>query len=139
MVNNYTPLPIPNQKAPQSQVIGKPKEAEPGGAFSDESRLSEVVELEPPPELKKVVATKPDTIKLSPDLKKLGLVPTSNSSFKNLKPIKLPLTDEKIVLGLNAPIISSLRWSAELCKYILSQSHLNLKKIHGHVIRVIKR
>ncbi|OGK26517.1 hypothetical protein A3C28_03145 [Candidatus Roizmanbacteria bacterium RIFCSPHIGHO2_02_FULL_39_9] len=88
--------------------------------------------------MKPYVEIKAESIELPPDLKKLGLQTTSSSSFPSYQNIKLPITDDKIVAGLNSPITSSLRWLATFALYLLQQAHLTLKVIHGKVVRVVK-
>ena len=50
-----------------------------------------------------------------------------------------PLSDEKIVTGLHAPVTSSLRWLATLAEYLLKMMHVQLKVVSGRVIRVFRR
>ena len=89
-------------------------------------------------EVRPFVSPRSETIELPPDLKKLGLQQAGQSQFLNYKNIKLPLTDEKIAVGLHAPVTSSLRWLAEFAVYLLAQAHLGLKIIHGKVVRVLR-
>lgn len=126
---NYTPI---------DDLLGSglPKEAEP---IATEFEINEPVEHSPEEEVRPFVSSRAETIELPPDLKKLGLQAVSNSSFPSYKNIKLPLSDEKIIVGQKAPITSALRWLAVFALYILAQAHLGLKVVHGHVIRVLKR
>ena len=126
---NYTPI-------DDLLGAGLPKEAEP---IATEFEIKEPVEHSPEEEVRPFVSPRAETIELPPNLKKLGLQAVSNSNFPSYKNIKLPLSDEKIIVGQKAPITSSLRWLATLALYILGQAHLGLKVIHGHVIRVLKR
>jgi len=114
---------------------GLPKEAEP---IATEFEIKEPVEHSPEEEVRPFVSPRAETIELPPDLKKLGLQAVSHSSFPSYKNIKLPLSDEKIVVGKKAPVTSSIRWLAEFALFILAQAHLGLKVVHGHVIRIIK-
>lgn len=115
--------------------FGLPKEAEP---IATEFEIKEPVENNPEEEVRPFISPRAETIELPPDLKKMGLQAVSNSKFSSYKNIKLPLSDEKIVVGKKAPITSSIRWLAEFALFILAQAHLGLKVIHGRVIRVIK-
>ena len=117
--------------------IGVPKEMEPIAA--EKFEIKEPIEDKPEEEVRPFVSPRAETIELPPDLKKLGLQAVSNSSFPSYKNIKLPISDEKIIVGQKAPITSSLRWLATFALYILAQAHLGLKVIRGHVIRVLKR
>lgn len=115
------------------------KEAEPAVAPPENFEIKESVEYEPDSEVKEHMQVRPESIQLPPDLEKLGLKAAPSSSFPQYQNIKLPLSDDKIVSGLHAPITSSIRWLATLAIYILRQAHLGLKVVHGHVIRVVKR
>ncbi|KKP51717.1 MAG: hypothetical protein UR42_C0011G0009 [Candidatus Roizmanbacteria bacterium GW2011_GWA2_33_33] len=126
---NYTPI-------DDLLGAGLPKEAEP---IATEFEIKEPVEHSPEEEVRPFVSPRAETIELPPDLKKLGLQAVSHSQFPSYKNIKLPLSDEKIVVGQKAPITSSIRWLATFALYILAQAHLGLKVVHGHVIRVLKR
>lgn len=116
---------------------GRPKETEPYPLASEKFEIKEVVEHEPEAEVKPFVEIKAESIELPPDLKKLGVQTTSSSQFSSYQNIKLPITDDKIVAGLNSPITSSLRWLATFALYLLQQAHLTLKVIHGKVVRVV--
>lgn len=140
MAKNFTPiddlvLKYKNNKI--SQNISFPnKEVEP--IKSEKIEIKEVVEHKVEEELKPFVSVRHETIELPPDLKKIGLKSVSNSQFSSYKNIKLPISDEKIIVGLHAPITSSLRWLATFAIYLLAKAHLTLKVVGGKVIRVIK-
>lgn len=133
---NYTKIDDLLNKTKKKENISLPKETEPIGT---EFEIKEPTEHSPEEEVKPFVNPRAETIKLPPDLKKLGLQTVSHSSFPSYKNIKLPLSDEKIVVGQKAPITSSIRWLATFALYILAQAHLGLKVVHGRVIRVLKR
>ena len=134
---NYTPIDKLIKKYKDADRVSLPKEVEP--ITAEKFEIKEVVEHEPDEEIEKFISPRAETIELPPDLKKLGLQAVSTSKFPGYKNIKLPLSDEKIIVGQKAPITSSLRWLATLALYILGQAHLGLKVIHGHVVRVLKR
>lgn len=125
---NYTPI---------DDLLGKStqKESEPIGT---EFEIKEPVEHSPEEEVRPFVSPRAETIDLPPDLRALGLEAVSHSKFPSYKNIKLPLSDEKIIVGQKAPITSGIRWLATFALYILAQAHLGLKVIHGRVIRVLK-
>lgn len=135
---NFTPI----------QKLLKNTDPHKGGAFSKESapfisskemsQIQEHVEHTPEKEVEEYVKPRKETISLPPDIKKLGAQSTSQSQFSSLQTIHLPISDDKIVTGLHAPITSSLRWLATFAVYILSCAHIGLKKIHGKIIRVVK-
>jgi len=135
---NYTPIDDLIEKY-KSEYIGLPKESEPMLQSAEEYHLQEAVEHEPNEEVKPFVQPKAETIELPPDLKILGLQPVSNSQFQSYQNIKLPISDDKIIQGLHAPISSSLRWLATLAVYMLRLGHLQLRIVGGKVIRIVKR
>lgn len=140
MVKNYTPIDnLVNQNKNHKNQISRPKEAEPFSGKSEKIVLKEVVEHEPSKEVKPFIRVRKETIEVPPDLKKMGIRSSGFSKFSNYKNISLPISDDKVIQGLHAPIYSSLRWLATLALYLLQQAHLTLKVVHGHVIRVIKR
>jgi len=134
---NYTAIDDLVEENKNDDKISLPKESEPMAA--EKFEIKEVVEDKPEEEVRPFVSPRSETIELPPDLQKLGLQPVSSTKFPSYKNIKLPLSDEKIIVGQKAPITSSLRWLATFALYILAQAHLGLKVIHGHVIRVLKR
>ncbi len=125
---NFTPLKKP---------VSLPKEVEP--APQKEIEYQETVEQEPSPEVQPYVKKWAETIRLPPDLKKLGVQANSLSQTTGYQNVKIPLADDKVVSGLHAPITSSLRWLATLALYILKQAHLSLKVVKGHTVRVFKK
>ncbi|MDO9028395.1 MAG: hypothetical protein Q7U68_06005 [Candidatus Roizmanbacteria bacterium] len=111
-------------KNKNSDKISLPKEAEPVAV--EKFEIKEVVEHKPEEETGPYISPRAETIELPPDLQKLGLQPVQSTKFPSYKNIKLPLSDEKIIVGQKAPITSSLRWLATLALYILGQAHLGL-------------
>ncbi len=135
---NFTPIDDLIKKY-QSTVVSYSKESEPVIKKSEMEEIKEVVEFEVnDKEVQRFISPRAETIKLPPDLKKLGLQPATTINFPSYQNIKLPISDEKIITGLHAPVTSSLRWLATLAIYLLKKAHLQLKFIHGKVIRVIK-
>ncbi len=135
MTDNFTAIDDLLKKKENDDGISLPKESEPIGK---EFEIKEPVEHSPEEEVRPFINPRAETIELPPDLKKLGLQAVSNSSFPSYKNIKLPLSDEKIIVGQKAPITSGIRWLATFALYILAQAHLGLKVVHGRVIRVLK-
>lgn len=136
---NFTPIDDLIKKHQSAQPISTPKEAEPIPFSQETIEIKEVVEHKPEEEVRPYLSPRQETIKLPPDLKKMGLQPATTTQFPTYQNIKLPLPDEKIVVGLHAPVTTSLRWLATLAIYLLKMAHLQLKIIHGHVVRVIRR
>lgn len=140
MVANFTPI-DPDKIGTQNQpaVSGPFKEVEPIVSTPEKFELKEVAEYELAKEVKPYIKVKQQTIQLPPDLKKLGVQSTPSSVLRSYQNVKLPITDDKVLTGLHAPISSSFRWLATLAFYLLKRAHLGLKVVHGHVIRVLKR
>ncbi|MBI2641268.1 hypothetical protein HYW87_01570 [Candidatus Roizmanbacteria bacterium] len=125
-------------KKKQIQPTSKPKEFEPTPASEKKYEIKENAEHQPTKEVQPFVQPRAETIELPPDLKKMGLHAVSTTQFPTQQNITLPISDDKIVSGLHAPITSSLRWLATFAVYLLKQVHLTLKVVHGHVVRVMR-
>jgi len=141
---NYTPIhdlvrKHHSLKSPAG-VGGPSKESEPFIAKqeSQPEQVQEVVEHKPEKEVSTYVTPRQETIDIPPDLKQFGLQPATTTQFPTYQNIKLPISDEKITVGLHAPITASIRWLATLALYLLQKAHLGLKVIHGRVVRVIR-
>lgn len=128
-----------NNLSTSSQSISK--EGEPVVAKKEiTSEIQEVVEHEPDAEVESFVSPRSDSIKLPPDLAKMGVQSSNNSNdFPAYKNVKLPISDDKVISGLHAPLSSSLRWLATFAIYLLARAHLGLKVVKGHVVRVLRR
>lgn len=129
---NYTPF-------VKKAHISRPAEAEPIIHPAEKSMVQEAVEREPHQEVAKHIEVRPETIKLPENLKKIGLHASKTSAFSEYKNIKIPLSDDKVLAGLHAPITSALRWLATFAYYLLRKAHLTLKVVHGKVVRIIQR
>jgi hypothetical protein len=147
MSANYTPIdhllnpPVQPQQPQQPEQVSISKEGEPIPVKKQEAlTMQETVEHEHvEEEVKPFVEVKPQNIQLPPELKQLGLKPIEKTKFKDVKNIKLPISDDKIVLGMHAPINSSLRWLATFSLYLLRQAHLSIKVVHGKAVRIFKK
>jgi len=141
-MDNHTPIDdLVKKHTSQKDDIGSyAKEAEPLLVRSQEQgEIQEVVEHEPSDEeVKQFVTPHAESIKLPPDLKKLGLESVDSTQFPSHQNIKLPISDEEVLEDLKQPVTSTKRWLGELSKYILLQAHLVLKKIGGKAVRIIK-
>lgn len=136
---NYTPIDdLVKKYLFEKQAVSYSKEAE-LPRKNEAPQVQEIVEHEPNQEVKPFVSIRPETIKLPSILKQFGLQPASTTSFPSYQNVKLPISDDKVLKGMHAPITSSLRWLATLAMYILLKAHLTLRVAHGKVIRVIKR
>lgn len=134
---NYTPIDHLIKK--HQPPVPRSKEVEPPLPSGERPVIKEAVEHEPEPGVGSYVQSRKETIKLPPDLKKMGLQAIPTTKFPSYRTVSLPISDDKVLKGLHAPIYSSLRWLATLAMYLLAQAHLTLKTIHGRVVRVIKR
>ena len=137
MPQNYTKIDDLIKKLTKTTPVGKPKESELISRPPEKYEIKEAVEHQPEEEVSQYVQPRAETIKLPPDLKKMGLQPTSTTQFPSYQNIKLPISDDKIISALHQPITSSIRWLATLAIYLLKQVHLALKVVHGKVVRVI--
>jgi hypothetical protein len=125
-------------------LINKPaghsaKEAEPNIAPAENSPLQEVVEQQVEKEVMPYISPRQETIELPPDVKKLGAQSVGTPQFSSYQNVKLPISDDKVIKGMHAPITSSFRWLATLAVYILKLAHVQLKIVHGKVVRVFKK
>ncbi|PIP15305.1 hypothetical protein COW98_01300 [Candidatus Roizmanbacteria bacterium CG22_combo_CG10-13_8_21_14_all_35_9] len=137
MAKNFTAIDdLVKKLKKENRAVSLHKEAEPVAA--EKFEIKEVVEHKAEEEVRPYISPRQDTIELPPDLKKMGLQPTSSTQFSSYQNITLPIPDEKIVVGLHAPITSSIRWLATLAVYLLARVHLGLKVVHGKVIRVLR-
>lgn len=123
------PMPV-TEAAPAAETAPQPEQ--------QEQTVERVAELQPA-DVSQYVQEKKDDIEVPPELQKHGLKPVPSTQSVPYQNIQLPLSDEKVLEGLDKPVTSSYRWLAELAKFMLFQAHLQLKKVHGRVVRVIKR
>ncbi|MFA5135955.1 MAG: hypothetical protein WC489_01015 [Patescibacteria group bacterium] len=133
---NYTAIDDLIQKYKPS--YGQPKEAEPVIRATETGHMQEAVEHEVSPEVQPFIKPRSESIKLPDNLKMLGLQQVKTTQFPSYKNIKLPISDEKVITGLHAPVSSSRRWLSEFAVFLLRQAHLSLRLVKGKVIRVIK-
>ncbi len=142
MTSNFTPIEDLIKKYQQDKQAGqisKPKESEPVLNKTEDVEIKEVAEHKIEEEVRPYIKQTHETIELPPDLKKVGLQPASTSiNFQAYQNVKLPISDDKIMPGLHAPITSSLRWLATLAIYILRKAHLAIRVVGGKAVRVIK-
>lgn len=111
------------------------------GSVSKEADLPsssiEINESETPVE--QYVTPHSNSIKLPPNLRKIGLKTEEEDLFKEtLNRIKLPISDDKIMEDLQAPPSEAKRWFATILLYILERAHLTLKKVGTKVVRIFK-
>ncbi len=85
------------------------------------------------------IEERPEEIELPDELKKHGLQAVKQNDFPDYRNVKLPISDEKVMMGSKAPINTSMRWLAEFAKFLLWKAHITLKTIHGRVVRVVKK
>ena len=138
MKANFTPIHDLVKKHREKASISKTKESEPVVPVKENYEIKEITEHKVEEEMKPFVQTRSDIIEIPPDLQKMGLQAVTTTQFPSWQTIKTPLSDDKIITGLHAPITSSLRWLAEFARYILFQAHLGLKSIHVKAIRILR-
>lgn len=134
MNKNYTPLVIDQFKKNYSSFN---KEVEPlvkKESFPIKEKVEHEIEDK---EVASYIKIRPETIKLPEKIKQLGgQTKFTTSKFASYQSVNLPISDEKVVVGLKAPITSSFRWLATLAVYILKMAHLQLKVVKGKIVRV---
>lgn len=120
-----------------STVSGLHKEQEPLGREDSGVIEDTITDVEVSPELEKIgLVKRAETIDLPPDVTQMGVKavgPAQPVSYTGA--VQLPLTDDQIVVGLHAQILTSLRWLAEWCIRKLKYAHIHLKKVRGNVVR----
>jgi hypothetical protein len=145
---NYTPIDdivaAYSKNDKKTSTVSITKEGEPITIAPERSPKQDFVLTESEPtiedrEVKEYVEMTNNEPTLSPELKKAGLNMIASSSLDPKHKIVLPISDEKIVEGLDKPLNTSWRWLAEFARFFLVQAHITLKNIHGKVVRVIQR
>lgn len=145
---NYTPIDgfieEYNKGIQKSSTVSITKEGEPITIAAETPEKKDFVLTESEPkiedkEVKEFVEMTKNEPTLSPELKKAGLNVVESSSLDPKHRITLPITDDKILEGLDKPMNTSWRWLAEFARFFLVQAHITLKNIHGKVVRVIQR
>lgn len=121
-------------------VIGTvSKEHEFSAEKKEDIIMTESVGKELPEEVSAFIQSNQEEPRIHPDLQKVGVKKTmSVPRYARQNTITLPLTDDMVERGLHAPITSSLRWLAEWSVFILKKAHIVLKKVHGHIKRIIQ-
>ncbi len=137
-----------HQKQNKSQIhsmsSSPSKESEPSRQ-QPEYQITEVGELsEKEPQIKdkevaNFVRVEKHLPTLDPRLKKAGLSTIDHVSLDPRQRMHLPISDEKIMQGLDQPIHSSWRWFSVFLIALLHHAHITLKKVHGHVVRILVR
>lgn len=144
-MTNHTPIDDLVQQHHQAQTPQSApptfKESEPFPPHKRDIEIDEHVEHEVvPEEVKPHIEVRPETVVVPETAQQLGVQATpSASSFTTQQSVKVPLSDDKIVVGLKAPVTDSFRWLAELAVFILAQAHLQLKEVGGKITRVLKK
>lgn len=126
--------------SPIDTMIGAiSKEHELSSEKKDRIIITEPVEKKPPEEINQFIQSRMEEPRINPDLQKAGVKKImSVPRYARQNTIILPLTDDMVERGLHAPVTSSLRWLAEWSVFILKKAHIVLKKVHGHMKRIIQ-
>lgn len=146
MSNNHTKIDhlLDEDIKKKPETISYSVESEPIPKRSEikaESKV-DIVETEPKiedKELEEYIKVEKTHFELDPKLKQAGLEVIDSSTLDPRHNVKLPISDEKVLEGLHQPVNSSWRWLAEIARFMLIKAHVSLKKIHGHIVRVIKK
>ncbi len=116
------------------------KEQELSAKKKDSLVMTEIVEKEIAPEISQFIQTRQEEPYISPDLQRAGVKKNITVPlYAGQKTIILPLTDDMVEKGLHAPLTSSFRWLAEWSVFLLKKAHIVLRKVHGHMKRVIQQ
>lgn len=144
--DNHTPIHhMVSDQQDEEISYGSLKEGEPMRAdrVENTSHVESVASEQEPTvedsELEKYVEVASEEPTIHPDLKKAGLQSIDTTSLDPKQRIHLPISDDKVMDGLEQPISSSFRWLAEFALFMLKRAHITLKKLHGHVVRVIQK
>lgn len=131
-VQNYTPLDdfLKTQAAPPTWAPSK--ESEPGIASEPLLPPEHIEQVHD--DIAKQFAVKNDAIELPPEVKAIGVTVVNHQTEPHH--IALPLSDDKVMQGLHAPVTSSFRWLAQLAMYILHKAHMTIKMIQGKAVQV---
>ncbi len=126
------------QSTPVSMAGGAAptKESEPTASSLSKSELKSAPEHTLSPEVIDYIKKQEAAIKVPEALKNMGVNSGIDEDLIVDGPT-LPISDTKIVQGLQQPINSSVRWLAELAIFILKQAHYTVKLINGHIKRII--
>jgi len=137
---NHTPI---KHLIDEPEQVSYSKEGEPMSGEQHMTSVESVASEKEPhiedKELEKYFEVTSDEVSIHPDLKKAGLQSIESTSLDPKQRIHLPIPDDKVMDGLEQPISSSYRWLAELSLFMLKRAHLSLKRLHGHVVRIIQK
>ena len=139
-----TPQPLSTQTpvpSPTPISVGATKETGPS-VSKIEQYAEDGGEMERPPEQsmkqeQKRMSQRKDIPDIHPDAAKAGLqVAPSASAFPTVYDVNVPIyKDEQILENLHKNFWTGARWLAELCKYILWQAHIRLRKVGDKIVR----
>lgn len=111
-------------------------------ARNDEIQLEEIrKELELAPEVEETgVEVKPEKIELPPPVQQMGVTASDvNQPVVSQPTVTVLLSDEKIVNNSGGSIWASLTWLANWCLKQLKKVHVQLKKVHGRIVRIVTK
>jgi len=128
--------------SPESEPIAPLKPLTEKASSSEQAEIAVTVEKDPDiedAEVGEYIKTQKTDPEIHPELKEAGLRTIHEDSLDEKYKVELPIPDEEVIEGLHKPISNSWRWLAEIALFALKQAHLSLKRIHGHVVRVMRR
>lgn len=138
---NHTPIDelVKKHNEMKYGVGSSSKEADLPGSSIEIEQVEAPVEKQTTEDVETYVTPTDASIKLPPNLKKVGIKSVEDDLFKEtLNKIKLPISDEKIMQDLQAPPSESKRWFATILLYILERAHLTLRRVGTKVVRIFK-
>jgi hypothetical protein len=129
-----TPIPISTGATKESGPSRSSQEVGSEQVASGEQSVEAPAEGE---KKKETVRHKKETPDIHPEAAKAGLqVAPSASQFPTIYDVKVPVyKDEQIVENLHKNFWTGARWLAEMCKYILWQAHIKLRKVGDKIVR----
>ena len=142
---NYTPIDELIKRYTEKKQIGLPREVEPfriseSTPLVETNEVQEVVEhTVGDDEVTDTIEVRKENIDVSEELEQTGVKAVTSTKFPSYQNVKLPISDDRVIVGLKSPLNTSLRWLATYALYLLWQAHLQLKVVHGKVVRVMQK
>ena len=132
------PLPPPTPiSTGATKELGPSRSSQEAGSEQEVSEEQSTEASQEEEKKKETIRHRKDIPDIHPDAAKAGLqVAPSVSPFPTIYDVKVPVyKDEQIVENLQQNFWTGARWLAELCKYILWQAHIRLRKVGNKVVR----
>ncbi len=116
--------PVPESSQPPPEAHAEDVKQQESGHEEQRSEKTRVVRVDAPAQI-------------PADAAKAGLaVAPSARAFPTIYDVKVPMySDEQIDQNLHKSFWTSARWLAELCKYMLWQAHIRIRRVGAKIIR----